>query len=77
MPEEAVRPKPLITGRDLIAAGYRPGEAVQGDAEGGGRRATGRDNWNRGRGDCGSFERDLEKRNGCRRAALRAFNMVE
>jgi poly(A) polymerase len=26
MPEEAVRPKPLITGRELIAAGYRPGE---------------------------------------------------
>ncbi len=25
MPEEAVRPKPLITGRDLIAAGYTPG----------------------------------------------------
>jgi len=25
MPEEAVRPKPLITGRDLIAAGYMPG----------------------------------------------------
>jgi len=25
MPEEAVRPKPLITGDDLIAAGYRPG----------------------------------------------------
>jgi poly(A) polymerase len=25
MPEEEVRPKPLITGRDLIAAGYKPG----------------------------------------------------
>jgi poly(A) polymerase len=25
MPEEAVRPKPLITGRELIAAGYPPG----------------------------------------------------
>jgi poly(A) polymerase len=25
MPEEAVRPKPLITGRELIAAGYVPG----------------------------------------------------
>jgi len=25
MPEEAVRPQPLITGRELIAAGYRPG----------------------------------------------------
>jgi poly(A) polymerase len=25
MPEEAVRSKPLITGRELIAAGYRPG----------------------------------------------------
>ena len=25
MPEEAVRPTPLITGRELIAAGYRPG----------------------------------------------------
>jgi putative nucleotidyltransferase with HDIG domain len=24
-PDEAVRPKPLITGRELIAAGYRPG----------------------------------------------------
>jgi poly(A) polymerase len=26
MPDEAVRPKPLITGRELIAAGYQPGE---------------------------------------------------
>jgi poly(A) polymerase len=25
MPEETVRPRPLITGRDLIAAGYKPG----------------------------------------------------
>jgi len=25
MPEEAVRPKPLLTGRELIAAGYKPG----------------------------------------------------
>ncbi|MGA9671179.1 MAG: CCA tRNA nucleotidyltransferase [Terracidiphilus sp.] len=25
IPEEAVRPKPLITGRELIAAGYQPG----------------------------------------------------
>lgn len=25
MPEEAVRPQPLITGRELIAVGYRPG----------------------------------------------------
>ena len=25
MPQEAVRPKPLLTGRDLIAAGYVPG----------------------------------------------------
>ncbi len=25
MPEEAVRPKPLLTGRDLIAEGYHPG----------------------------------------------------
>jgi poly(A) polymerase len=25
MPEEAVRPQPLITGRELIAAGYPPG----------------------------------------------------
>jgi poly(A) polymerase len=25
MPEEEVRPTPLVTGRDLIAAGYRPG----------------------------------------------------
>jgi poly(A) polymerase len=25
MPEETVRPKPLITGRELIAAGYQPG----------------------------------------------------
>ncbi len=25
MPEESVRPTPLITGRDLIAAGYLPG----------------------------------------------------
>jgi poly(A) polymerase len=27
MPPEAVRPKPLITGSDLIAAGYKPGPA--------------------------------------------------
>jgi poly(A) polymerase len=25
MPEETVRPRPLITGRELIAAGYAPG----------------------------------------------------
>jgi poly(A) polymerase len=25
MPEEAVRPQPLITGRELIVAGYPPG----------------------------------------------------
>jgi poly(A) polymerase len=25
MPEETVRPKPLLTGRELIAAGYKPG----------------------------------------------------
>jgi poly(A) polymerase len=25
MPEEAVRPRPLVTGRELIAAGYTPG----------------------------------------------------
>ena len=25
MPPEAIRPPPLITGRDLIAAGYEPG----------------------------------------------------
>lgn len=25
MPEEAVRPRPLLTGRELIAAGYKPG----------------------------------------------------
>jgi len=25
MPEEAVRPTPLLTGRELIAAGYQPG----------------------------------------------------
>jgi putative nucleotidyltransferase with HDIG domain len=25
LPEEAVRPRPLVTGRELIAAGYRPG----------------------------------------------------
>ena len=29
MPEEAVRPKPLITGRELIAAGYVPGPAFK------------------------------------------------
>src|SRR5580658_10240727 len=29
MPEEAVRPKPLITGRELIAAGYAPGAAFK------------------------------------------------
>ena len=29
MPEEAVRPKPLLTGRELIAAGYAPGPAFK------------------------------------------------
>ena len=29
MPEEAVRPAPLITGRELIAAGYKPGAAFR------------------------------------------------
>jgi poly(A) polymerase len=29
MPEETVRPKPLITGRELIAAGYAPGPAFK------------------------------------------------
>jgi poly(A) polymerase len=29
MPEEAVRPTPLITGRELIAAGYEPGAAFK------------------------------------------------
>jgi poly(A) polymerase len=28
-PEEAVRPRPLITGRELIAAGYKPGAAFK------------------------------------------------
>jgi poly(A) polymerase len=29
IPEEAVRPMPLITGRELIAAGYKPGAAFK------------------------------------------------
>jgi poly(A) polymerase len=29
MPEEAVRPVPLLTGRELIAAGYKPGAAFK------------------------------------------------
>jgi poly(A) polymerase len=29
MPEEAVRPEPLLTGRELIAAGYLPGQAFR------------------------------------------------
>jgi poly(A) polymerase len=29
MPQEAVRPTPLITGRELIAAGYVPGAAFK------------------------------------------------
>ncbi|MGA3370358.1 MAG: CCA tRNA nucleotidyltransferase [Terracidiphilus sp.] len=29
MPEEVVRPQPLITGRELIAAGYRPGASFK------------------------------------------------
>jgi poly(A) polymerase len=29
MPEETVRPHPLITGRELIAAGYTPGAAFK------------------------------------------------
>ena len=30
MPEETVRPKPLLTGRELIAAGYTPGPQFKG-----------------------------------------------
>jgi poly(A) polymerase len=29
MPEETVRPRPLITGRELIAAGYKPGASFK------------------------------------------------
>ena len=29
IPEEAVRPRPLLTGRELIAAGYKPGPRFQ------------------------------------------------
>jgi poly(A) polymerase len=29
IPEEAVRPRPLVTGRELIAAGYKPGPRFQ------------------------------------------------
>jgi poly(A) polymerase len=29
MPEETVRPQPLLTGRELIAAGYAPGPAFK------------------------------------------------
>jgi poly(A) polymerase len=29
MPEDVVRPQPLVTGRELIAAGYRPGAAFK------------------------------------------------
>lgn len=29
MPEDTVRPQPLITGRELIAAGYKPGAAFK------------------------------------------------
>ena len=42
MPEETVRPAPLVTGRELIAAGYTPGPAVQRHAAGGRGRAVGR-----------------------------------
>ncbi len=33
-PAEAIQPKLLVTGRELIAAGYRPGPALQVDARG-------------------------------------------
>ena len=29
MPEEAIRPAPLVSGRELIAAGYTPGSAFK------------------------------------------------
>ncbi len=29
MPEETVRPRPLITGRELIAAGFQPGASFK------------------------------------------------
>jgi poly(A) polymerase len=29
MPKETVRPRPLVTGRDLIAAGFQPGAAFK------------------------------------------------
>ena len=50
MPEEAVRPRPLITGRELIAAGYTPGARFKRDAAGGRRCAVGRDDCDGGRG---------------------------
>ena len=40
--EEALRPKPILTGRDLIDAGYQPGPAFAGIPGGGGGRAVGR-----------------------------------
>ena len=42
MPEEAVRPQPLITGRELIAAGYAPGPQFKRDAARRRGRAAGR-----------------------------------
>ena len=40
-PPEELRPPRLVTGDDLIAAGYRPGPDFRAHAGGGGRRAAG------------------------------------
>ena len=48
MPEETVRPRPLITGRELIAAGYKPGAGFKEMLQGGGGCAVGWDDWDSG-----------------------------
>ena len=62
MPEEAVRPKPLITGRELIAAGYAPGAGFKRDAARGGGCATGGDDCARLKRRCGWCGRDFRWR---------------
>jgi len=49
-PEESVRPKLLVTGKELIAAGYRPGTEFKAMLDFGGGCATGGHGDNDGRG---------------------------
>ena len=61
LPAEQIRPQPLITGADLIAAGYKPGPAVQRIADRRGRRAAGWEDQYEGRGNGVGARQDIEQ----------------